>query len=75
MKRRRHLRARLDRMRPPPGGGGVRFFEDIESGAVWFDHLPPGRGGYLVVHRACATAEEWRQKYWGVQPVASKGSL
>jgi len=64
MKRRRHLSARLDRLSPPPVGGGVLYIEDIESGAVQIDELPRGRGGYLLVNRPC-TEEEWIRLYGG----------
>lgn len=70
MKRRRHLIARLDRLCPPSVSGGVLFIEDIESGAARLDELPRGRGGYLLLHRPCATVEQWTQRHGGVRPAA-----
>lgn len=66
MRRKKSLLARLNRLSPPLVGGGVIFIEDIESRAVRLDELPQGRGGYLLVHRPCATDAEWialAQKY------------
>lgn len=62
MRRNASRLARLNRLSPPPVGGGVLFIEDIESGAVRLDELPQGRGGYLLMPRPCATAEEWLRK-------------
>ena len=59
MRRNKNRLARLNRLSPPPVGGGVLFFEDIESGAVRLDELPRGRGGFLLVSRPCETVEEW----------------
>ena len=57
MRRRQHLWNRVARLDPPAVGGGVLYIEDVESGAVKFEDLPPG-GGYLLVNRPC-TEEEW----------------
>ncbi len=66
MRRRQHLLARLNRLDPPPVGGGVLHIEDLESGAVHFEDLPIGRAGYLLVNRPKAT-EEWIRAHAPIQ--------
>lgn len=67
--RRRSLLARLNRLSPPPVGGGVLFIEDLESGAVRFEDPPIGRigrAGYLLLNRP-KKIEAWIRAHAPVQ--------
>lgn len=59
MRRRRHLHDRLNRLDPPPMGGGVLYLEDVQEGLIRLEDLPKGPGGWLVVPRPM-TVDEWK---------------